>query len=184
MRGKELSNGHCWPANNHDLVCVSLGHTAARWPSKLSQFFFLFVPNWNMPQRVKDCNFSLHSWIYCFLSTIYDGPVSHHPWGCWVGSRKFSLNTKHQVFSAVYLHFFSLLILVCTTCKLDEGYSKNIFNNWNLTFPSNDLEQITYSLIMTKWFLLRCQEKVCSSIWTVLIYRDGLHDANNEFFLN
>lgn len=25
---------------------------------------------------------------------------------------------------------------------------KTFFNDWNLTFPSNDLEQITYSLIM------------------------------------
>lgn len=33
-------------------------------------------------------------------------------------------------------------------CKLDEGYCKNIFNDWNLTFPSNDLEKTTYSLIV------------------------------------
>ena len=25
----ESSNGHCWPANNHDLMCMSLGHTIA-----------------------------------------------------------------------------------------------------------------------------------------------------------
>lgn len=52
------------------------------------------------------------------------------------------------MFSVVYSHF-SLLILICTTCKLDEGYGKNMFNDGDLTFPSNDLEQITYSLIIT-----------------------------------
>lgn len=146
-RGIELSNGHRWPANNHDLMCVSLSHTVALWPSKLSQFFFSFS-NWNMPQRVKDWHFSLHSWIYCFLSTISDGPVNHHPCRGRAHSKKVSLNTKHQAFLVVYLHFFSLLILVCTTCKLMRATVKNIFSDWNLTFPSNDLEQITYSLIM------------------------------------
>lgn len=33
-------------------------------------------------------------------------------------------------------------------CKLDEGYYKNIVNDWNLTFLSNDLEKTTYSLIV------------------------------------
>lgn len=57
-------------------------------------------------------------------------------------------------------------------CKLDEGYCKNIFNDWNLTFPSNYLEKTTYSLIvMNKVISATMLQKKYSSIQTVLIYR-------------
>lgn len=39
--GTELCNGCHWPADSHDLTCVSLGHTVALWPS-VKPIFLLF----------------------------------------------------------------------------------------------------------------------------------------------
>lgn len=109
-RGTELSNGRRWSANDRDLMCVSLGHTVAPWPSTLNQFFFsfLFFPTekclkgWGIPILAFICGYIafFQQYLTGLLTTTHGG-AGH--------CEKVSLNTKHQVFSAVYLYFFLCL---------------------------------------------------------------------------
>lgn len=88
--------------------CLCFAHTTVPlWPSKLSQFYF-FISDWNMLQGVKDCNFSLHSWIYCFLSTMSDGPVNHTPQGgCWALQERLTEYKTPNLFRSLFVSFFS-----------------------------------------------------------------------------
>lgn len=148
---RELSGQCLWPANSHDLTCLSPVDSVALWPSETIFLSCVFVFQLKYASKGKRLPFQPpFTDILSSLNAVWQT-------GLLTTTRKRAKPTagesqwtqKHQVFSDVYSYFPSTYVNTHHTWVRWGLQPEHFQGLKTLTFPSNGLEQFTHLLIMT-----------------------------------